>query len=455
MKIAVLGAGALGSAIGGTLSRAGHVVTLINRNRDHVVAINTDGLRMRSAEGEVTVQAHAAVDAKGLGPQDLVIVLVKSFQTREAIRGAMTLVGPETVVMSLQNGLGHEEVLAELVGRERLLAGKTYVGGVLLGPGQVLVGVAGKETLIGELDGRLSPRALAIGEAFNAAGLVTTVSDNILGLIWDKLLVNVATGAVAAITRLTYGPLYEVHEIEETAIAAVREAMQVARACGIPLTTTEARSAWIRASTGLPADFKTSMLQSLEKGSVTEIDFINGAVVRWGERHRIPTPVNRTLTACIKGIERAASLAQETSVTYLTPSPETQPAAGRAYVEHVALRVSDIHWHIRFFREVLGMEMREVAGSPDDPSQYWTVGGIQLMASPGLQTTPTNNEGRLAHLGVMVENLDAALLAAGAWGVSKLPQGFNWIQLPDGLALELIQAAPGSVDQALAVDPRA
>ncbi|NBO96355.1 MAG: VOC family protein [Betaproteobacteria bacterium] len=128
---------------------------------------------------------------------------------------------------------------------------------------------------------------------------------------------------------------------------------------------------------------------------------------------------------------------------------------GRAYVEHVAFRVSDIHWHIRFFREVLGMEMREVAGSPDDPSQYWTIGGIQLMATPGLQAAPTNTEGRLAHLGVMVEDLDAALFAAGAWGVSKLPQGFNWIQLPDGLALELIQASPGSVDQALAVDPRA
>jgi len=234
-----------------------------------------------------------------------VIVLVKSFHTREAMATALELVGPQTVVMSLQNGLGHEDILAELVGRERLVAGKTYVGGVLLEPGHILAGVTGKETLIGELDGRLTPRVQAIGQAFNAAGLRTQVSDNILGIIWDKLLVNVATGAVAAITRLTYGPLYQVPEIEATALAAVQEAIAVARAHGVPLSTQEARSAWTKASAGLPPGFKTSMLQSLEKGSLTEIDYINGAVVRWGERCGVPTPVNRTLTACIKGIERA------------------------------------------------------------------------------------------------------------------------------------------------------
>lgn len=451
LKIAVLGAGALGCSIGGTLARTGHEVTLINRNRAHVDAINHDGLRMRTAQGELTVRARAATSAQGLGTQDLVIVLVKSFHTREAMAGALELVGPGTVVMSLQNGLGHEDVLAELVGRERLLAGKTYVGGVMLAPGSIIAGVTGKETLIGELDGRITPRALAIGEAFNAAGMATTVSDNIQGIIWDKLLVNVATGAVAAITRLTYGPLYQLPEIEATAIAAVQEAMDVARACGIPLTTPEARAAWTKASAGLPADFKTSMLQSLEKGSVTEIDFINGAVVRWGERCGVATPVNRTLAACIKGIERATTLAQEPSMT----EPVKTAAPTRAYVEHVAVRVRDIHWHIRFFREVLGMEMREVAGPADNPSQYWTLGGMQLIATPGFEAPASNDAGWLAHLGVMVEDLDAAIFAASSWGVTPLPQGFNWLQLPDGLAIELIQAAPGSVAQALAVQPRA
>lgn len=452
MKIAVLGAGALGCSIGGMLAQAGHEVTLINRNPAQVAAIHSEGLRMRTAQGELTVHARAATSAQGLGPQDLVVLLVKSFHTREAMAGALELVGPGTVVMSLQNGLGHEDILAELVGRERLLAGKTYVGGVMLAPGRIIAGVAGKETLIGELDGRITPRALAIGEAFNAAGLATTVSGNILGVIWDKLLVNVATGAVSAITGLTYGPLYQLPGIEATAIAAVQEAMDVARACGVPLTTTDARDAWTKASAGLPADFKTSMLQSLDKGSATEIDFINGAVVRRGERCGVATPVNRTLAACIQGLERAMALAQEPP-TPAAAAGTTAPA--RAYVEHVAVRVHDIHWHIRFFREVLGMEMREVAGSADHPSQYWTLGGMQLIASPGFQAPPSNDAGWLAHLGVMVDDLDAALFAASSWGVTALPQGFNWLQLPDGLALELIQAAPGSVAQALAVQPRA
>lgn len=122
----------------------------------------------------------------------------------------------------------------------------------------------------------------------------------------------------------------------------------------------------------------------------------------------------------------------------------------RSYVEHVAIRVRDIHWHIRFFREVLGMDLREVDGPLDDPHQYWALGGIQLIADPAHE----GPEGRLAHLGIMVEDQDAAIAAAGAWNVRDLPQGKGWIALPDGLELELIQAAAGSVEQALAVAPR-
>ncbi|MFT3718929.1 ketopantoate reductase family protein [Pseudorhodoferax sp.] len=305
MEIAVLGAGALGCAIGGTLAAAGNAVVLINRNRAHVEAIEAHGLRMRSADGERAVPVRAATDCRGLGPVDLVIVLVKSFHTREAMAAASALVGPGTAVLSLQNGLGHEDILAGIVGGEHVLAGKTYVGGVLLGPGRILAGVDGKETLIGELDGSRSARVQRIADCFSAAGLATTVSDDILGTIWDKLLVNVATGAVSGITGLPYGPLYRIPEIEATAIAAVQEAMDVARASGVRLSTADPRAAWDKAAAGLPEDFKTSMLQSLEKDSPTEIDFINGAVVRWGQRCGVATPVNATLVACIKGIERA------------------------------------------------------------------------------------------------------------------------------------------------------
>ncbi len=313
MKICILGAGALGCAIGGVLTEAGHEVWLINRNAAQVDAMNSRGLILRDGAGvDRTVGVRAATTAQGVsmdsGAVDLVIVLVKSFHTGEAMQAATSLIGPQTVVMSLQNGLGHEDILADIVGRERVLAGKTYAGGSQLGPGHVLVGTIGKDTHIGELDGRITARVQSIANTFNEAGLDTVVSANIMGTIWDKLLVNVATGAVSGISRLVYGELYQVSELEATGVAAVAEAMAVAKASGITLSITDPRQPWVKAGAGLPYDFKTSMLQSLEKGSITEIDFINGAVVRQGEKCGVPTPVNQALVACIKGIERSLKL---------------------------------------------------------------------------------------------------------------------------------------------------
>jgi 2-dehydropantoate 2-reductase len=303
LKIYFLGAGALGCAIGGTLAAAGSDVTLIDRYQAHVDAINRDGLFMKDGETDRVVKVKAATDSRGLPAADLVIVLVKSFHTREAILSALPIVGKHTAVMSLQNGLGHEDILVEAVGVSRVLAGKTYVGGVLLSPGHIIAGTRGKRTIIGELDGAIGARVTAIAEEFERAELPTTVSDNIVGTMWDKLLINVATGALSGITGLTYGGLYAVPEIEACAIAAVTEAMAVARAAGVKLSIQNPRDAWVMAAEGLPEEFRTSMLQSLEKGSVTEIDFINGAVLRAGKRHNVPTPVNHALVAAIKGIE--------------------------------------------------------------------------------------------------------------------------------------------------------
>ena len=313
MKICILGAGALGCALGAALTQGGSDVWLLNRSQAHVDAMNHHGLALVTPDGERRVAVRAATRAAEVGPVDLVIVLVKSFDTRAAMSAATALLGPQTVLLSLQNGLGHEDILGEIAGRERVVAGKTYVGGVLLGPGRILSGSQGKATLIGELDGQVTPRIQAIAAEFERAGLDITVSANILGAMWDKLLVNVATGALSGLTRLTYGELYRVPEIEASAVAAVAEAMAVARACGVTLSTQAPRDAWVQAAAGLPADFKTSLLQSLEKGArgdspLTEIDFINGAVVRWGQRCGVPTPVNQTLVAGIKGVEHALAL---------------------------------------------------------------------------------------------------------------------------------------------------
>ncbi|ACR31359.1 VOC family protein [Burkholderia glumae] len=126
-------------------------------------------------------------------------------------------------------------------------------------------------------------------------------------------------------------------------------------------------------------------------------------------------------------------------------------SAPRAYLEHVAVFVRDIHWHIRFFEDVFGMTMREVDGTAEAPRQYWTLGGMQFIGMPDF----AQPEGRLAHLGIMCEDLEAALAAARRYEVQPMPQGPNWLRLPDGLAIELIQAKPARcVAQALAIDPR-
>jgi 2-dehydropantoate 2-reductase len=303
MKICILGSGALGSVIGGALTEAGSEVYLIRRSKEHVDQMNTKGLILREDSVDRKVEVCAATDCLNIGTVDLIIVLVKSYHTKEAITNALPIIGEQTVIMSLQNGFGNEEVIAEVAGKDHVLGGRTYVGGVMLGPGHVIAGIKGKHTYIGELDGTVTDRVTRIAEEFNRAGLLTTISPNIMGMMWDKLLINVATGALCAITKLPYGGLYKVPEIRECAFEAITEGINVAKAINVTLTTENREDIWLKAAEGLPDNFKTSMLQSLEKGTKTEVDYINGSVVRWGERLGIPTPVNKSLVANVKGIE--------------------------------------------------------------------------------------------------------------------------------------------------------
>ena len=149
MRICFIGAGALGSTIGGTLARGGAEVWLIDPFQEHANAISAHGLRILEGGAENVVRVTACTAASEVGVvADLVIILVKSYHTRDAIRAAAAIIGPQTVVMSLQNGLGHEDILSEEVGRDRVMAGKTYVGGVLLGPGRVRSGQACRGSVI-------------------------------------------------------------------------------------------------------------------------------------------------------------------------------------------------------------------------------------------------------------------------------------------------------------------
>lgn len=306
MKICMLGTGSLGSTIGGTLAQGGSEVYFVDQWKEHIDKINENGLKMTDEKEDWYVKVDARTSAEGMGSVDLVIVLVKSFATKEAVSQLKetNVIGENTLVMSLQNGLGNEETIAEVVGEANVISGKTYVGGRLLSPGYVSAGVKGKYTYIGELTGEITDRIQAVCDEFNKAGLLCEVSDNIKGLIWDKLLINVAAGALCGITRLPYGPLYEEEYIKETAVAAIQEGIDVAKAAGVKLKSEDPEYPWYAASEGLPETFKTSILQSLELKRPTEIDFINGSVVEWGKKFGIPTPVNRTLVTCVKGIEK-------------------------------------------------------------------------------------------------------------------------------------------------------
>lgn len=303
MKVCILGTGSLGSTIGGALVKAGNEVHFVGRQA-HMDAVNKNGLVMVTPTGEEVVHPIGHTTPVGIGVCDLVIVLCKAFDTKTTMEEGKELVGENTTVMSLQNGLGAEDVLCEVVGVDHVIGGKTYIGGMLLEPGRVQATIPGKDTFIGELDGTLTDRVKAIGAAFVKAGMRCIVSENIMGVIWDKLLVNVATGAVCGITHLPYGDMYQEEKLVATAIAAVQEGMDVAAKAGVSLTYSNPMDVLELAREGLPYDFKPSILQSLEKHRPTEIGVINGAVVAQGAKYGVATPVNETLVACVTGIER-------------------------------------------------------------------------------------------------------------------------------------------------------
>ena len=195
-------------------------------------------------------------------------------------------------------------MIAAVVGRERVVAGRTFVGGRIVEPGVVEYGVEGRTTTIGELDGSITERIETIAAMFTAAGMYTDVTGDIVAMMWDKLLVNVSTGAWSALTGLPYGELSVHPDVEPMAIATVAEAMEVARALGVAITATDPAEPWRRAWSGLPHGFKASMLQSVEKGSRTEVDVMHGAVCRGGRAAGVATPINDTLWAAVRGLER-------------------------------------------------------------------------------------------------------------------------------------------------------
>jgi len=214
------------------------------------------------------------------------------------MKGAAALLGPETVVLTLQNGLGNVEKLNETAGKERVMAGITGHGCTLLGPGKIRHAGQG-DTILGEQGGQVSDRLKNVGTMLEKAGFSVKLSENVIGLIWGKLFVNVGINALTAVTGLKNGRLVELPETDELLELAVREAVEVARIAGIRIET-ENPVEHTRKVARLTAANRSSMLQDVTNHRQTEIDVINGAIVDEGKKLGVPTPVNLALTNLVR-----------------------------------------------------------------------------------------------------------------------------------------------------------
>lgn len=302
MRIAVVGAGSMGCAFGGRLAEAGNEVWLIDVWQEHVDRISRDGLRIEGVGGErVVSRVKATIDPSRVGLVDLILVFVKSTETRTAVQSALPLAAENTLFLTLQNGLGNRDIIAEVAGEERVLAGVTFDGAALLGPGHVRHS-SSKATFIGEIDGRITSRVERLAAVFKEAGFDMRVTDNLLGEIWGKLLVNAIGNATTAITGYTIGELMRYSCSSEWVRLVGEEAATVAKALGIRLPYDDVLEK-MRRNCADAGPAKSSMQQDIEKGRWTEIDFINGAIVREGAKTGVPTPYNQALTLLVKMIE--------------------------------------------------------------------------------------------------------------------------------------------------------
>jgi 2-dehydropantoate 2-reductase len=303
MNIAILGAGAMGSAIGALLHKAGNKVVLIDVSRPTVEAVQSRGLVIQNKAGEQeTVRIPISDQPGNVGVVDLLIVFVKCYHTEAAVKSAAPMIGSNTTVLSLQNGWGNGPRIAGIVGKERVVLGVCYHSATVLAPGHVLHAGQGK-TFMGELDGSDSPRLQQIVKTFNQAGIVVEPSGQVLKEIWSKLALNVATLPTSSSVRVTADHLLDTPEMQELMRSLLREVVVVANAQNIPLDFDERWNSITGLLSKLAPNTKGSMLQDVEARRQTEIDVMCGAIVEAGTRLNIPTPYNRAMVGLIKGLE--------------------------------------------------------------------------------------------------------------------------------------------------------
>lgn len=301
MKTVIMGAGAMGSLFGGLLSLSGQEVWLVDVWKEHIEAIRSKGLAIEAKGTIRNISINATADVQSLGKADLILYFVKTYHTEEAVRDSLALEKEDTIFLTLQNGLGNEEAICKQVDRKKVILGVTGQGATLLGPGQIRHAGWGK-TCVGELDGKISDRVTRVAQIFHKAGIETEVSSRIHDLVWEKLLVNVGINALAAMTGLKNGQILDYPETLRLLESLVFEAVEVARKKGIHIEGNPIDR--VKAVIEATRENRCSMGQDLDRKRRTEIDAINGAVVREAERLGISVPYNRMITDLIKVIEK-------------------------------------------------------------------------------------------------------------------------------------------------------
>ncbi len=300
MKIAVMGAGAVGCYYGGMLARAGHHVVLIARP-DHVRTITQDGLRMETRQFDERVRLAASTDAAAAQGAELVLFCVKSTDTEAAGRQLAPHLAPGALLLTLQNGVDNADRL-RTVQPHTVAAAVVYVATEMAGPGHV------RHHGRGELVIEPSPTSNAVASALIAAGVPTEVSPNVRGALWAKLILNCAYNALSAVAQLPYGRVVQGQGVAEVMRDVVDECLAVARADGIEVQGNPHEAVRQLAGT-MPGQF-SSTAQDLARAKPTEIDYLNGFVVRRGEALGIATPANRVLHTLVKLIESKAAAAK-------------------------------------------------------------------------------------------------------------------------------------------------
>jgi len=301
MKIVMIGAGAMGSLFGGLLTLSGEEAWLVEIRQEQVDMIRSRGLTIEERGTTQVIHVNITSDVASIGKADLVIFFVKTYDTEKATSSVLALQKDDTVFLTLQNGLGNEEAICKKVDRKNVMLGVTNHGTTLLGSGHIRHAGWGK-TYLGELDGKVTDRVTQLAQMFTKAGIETEVSSKIHQLIWDKLFVNVGLNAVAALTGLKNGQLLDHPETLRLLDALVSEAVTVARKKGISIEGNPFEK--VKTVLESTRENRCSMGQDIDNRRKTEIDAINGAVVREAERLGMAVPYNQMITDLVKVIEK-------------------------------------------------------------------------------------------------------------------------------------------------------